>query len=208
MKYTSKSPLLWFLITVLAIAVVSIFGPEVKELGSNVRVVYLHGAWVLAAEVAFFAAAAAGLLGLLLRQDRFHRLSAALGRTGIVFWVTYLPLSMWAMHANWNGLFLSEPRFRLAMVFAIVGILLQAGLWMINTALVTSIANIVFILVLRYIFSQAANIMHPPPSPIFSSGLWQVIFFFLGMNFLALLAAYFLMLFFLKIEQRSAPKPI
>lgn len=204
MNNTPKSPLLWFLITILVISVVAIFGPEVKELGSNVRVVYLHGAWVMAAEVAFFAAAAAGLLGLLLRRDRFHRLSAALGRTGIVFWITYLPLSMWAMHANWNGLFLSEPRFRLAMVFAIVGVLLQAGLWMINTPLVTSIANIVFILVLRYIFSQAANIMHPPPSPIFSSGLWQVIFFFLGMNFLALLAAFFLMLFFLKIEQRGS----
>lgn len=208
MKNTSKSPLFWFLLTVLVIAVVSFFGPEVKELGSNVRVVYLHGAWVMAAEVAFFAAAAAGLLGLLLRREGFHRLSAALGRTGLIFWITYLPLSMWAMHTNWNGLFLSEPRFRLAMIFAVVGLLLQAGLWMMNTPVVTSVGNILFILVLRYIFSQAANIMHPPPSPIFSSGLWQVISFFLGMNFLALLAAFFLMLFFLKIDRRKVVNSI
>jgi hypothetical protein len=89
-----KSPLLYFFITVFAIAVLTFLGPEEKSLGANVRIVYLHGAWVLAAEVAFIAAALAGLLGLVLRRDLFHAWSAALGRTGIVFWVTYLPLSL------------------------------------------------------------------------------------------------------------------
>lgn len=70
-----------------------------------------------------------------------------------------------------NGLFLSEPRFRLALVFAVTGILLQAGLWLLNTSWLTSVASILFIVVLRFVFSQARYIMHPPPSPIFSSGL-------------------------------------
>src|SRR5512133_1911716 len=110
-----KSPLTLFFITILVIALLTFFGPEEKSLGSNVRIVYLHGAWVMAAEAAFIAAALAGLLGLILRREIFHAWSAALGRTGIVFWVTYLPLSMFAMQTNWNGLFLAEPRFRLAM---------------------------------------------------------------------------------------------
>ena len=97
-------------------------GPEEKSLGANVRIVYLHGAWVLTAEIAFFAAALAGLFGLILRKDIFHAWSAALGRTGIIFWVTYLPLSLFAMQSNWNGLFLAEPRFRLAMMFAVTGV--------------------------------------------------------------------------------------
>ncbi len=190
-RYT-RSPLFWFFVVLLVIALLALFGPEEKSLGANVRIVYLHGAWVLSAEIAFLAAGLTGLLGLLTRRAAFHRWSAALGRTGTLFWVTYLPLSLWAMQANWNGLFLAEPRFRLALIFAVTGTLLQIGLWLFAIPWLTSAANLIFIVVLRYTFSQAANVMHPPPSPIFSSGLWQVIAFFLALNLLTLLAAYLL----------------
>jgi hypothetical protein len=194
------SPLVYFLLTVLAIALLTFLGPEEKSLGSNVRIVYLHGAWVLAAQVAFIAAALAGLLGLVLHRDLFYAWSAALGRTGIIFWVTYLPLSLFAMQTNWNGLFLAEPRFRLAMIFAVTGILLQVGLWLFNIPWLTSLANIAYIITLRVIFASAQNIMHPPPSPIFSSGLWNVIGFFVGLNILAWVAGYFLTRFFLTLK--------
>ncbi len=108
-----KSPIILFLVTVIIISLLALFGPEEQSLGSNVRIVYLHGAWVLSAELAFLAAGLAGLIGLVSKKDLFHNWSAALGRTGIFFWVTYIPLSLWAMESNWNGLFLSEPRFRL-----------------------------------------------------------------------------------------------
>ncbi|HNJ15337.1 MAG TPA: hypothetical protein PLN43_17275 [Anaerolineales bacterium] len=196
----TKSPLLFFLLTIGAIALLALFGPEEQSLGSNVRIVYLHGAWVLTAELAFAAAALTGLLGLLLKNDQLHAWSAALGRTGIVYWLTYLPLSLFAMQANWNGLFLAEPRFRLAMVFAITGILLQAGLWLFNISWLTSLGNIIFIVVLRVIFSTAQNIMHPPPSPIFNSGNYVIIGFFVGLNLLAWLAAYFLARWFLQLK--------
>jgi hypothetical protein len=195
------SPIIYFFITVLAIALLTFLGPEEKSLGSNVRIVYLHGAWVLAAEVAFIAAAISGLLGLVLRRELFHAWSAALGRTGIVFWVTYLPLSMFAMQSNWNGLFLAEPRFRLAMIFAVTGILLQAGLWLFNISWLTSLANIAYIITLRVIFTSAQNIMHPPPSPIFNSGNYFIIGFFIGLNIFAWVAAYFLTRWFLSIGE-------
>src|SRR5574338_686273 len=143
-----KSPLTLFFMTVIVIALLALFGPEEKSLGASVRIVYLHGAWVLAAELAFVAAGLAGLIALITRRPAFHQWSAALGRTGIVFWVTYLPLSLWAMQSNWNGLFLSEPRFRLAAIFAVTGVLLQIGLWLIDTDWITLLANILFILVL------------------------------------------------------------
>ena len=199
-----RTPLILFIATVILIAVLALFGPEEKTLGSNVRIVYLHGAWVLAAEVAFFAAAIAGAIGLIAKRISFHRWSAALGRTGIFFWLTYLPLSLWAMESNWNGLFLSEPRFRLAAIFAVTGILLQLGLWIINIDWVTSLANILFIIVLRVSFSSASNIMHPPPSPIFNSGNYLIIGFFLAMIILTLVAAYFLTLVFLNLGKESA----
>ena len=198
----TKSPLLFFFITLAVIVLLTLFGPEEKSLGSNVRIVYLHGAWVMTAEVAFIAAALAGLLGLVLKKDLFHAWSAALGRTGIIFWLTYLPLSLFAMQANWNGLFLAEPRFRMAMIFAVTGLLLQAGLWLFNINWLTSLSNILYIIVLRVVFATAENIMHPPPSPIFSSGLWNIILFFVGLNLLAWVAGYFLTRWFLNLSNR------
>jgi hypothetical protein len=204
-----KSPLTNFFIAIFLIAILALFGPEEQSLGSNVRLVYLHGAWVLTAEIAFIAAALAGLLGLVLKRDLFHTWSAALGRTGIIFWVTYLPLSLFAMQANWNGLFLAEPRFRLAMIFAITGVLLQLGLWVFNLPWLTSLGNILYIIALRVIFSSAENIMHPPPSPIFNSGNYTIIGFFVALILLTWLAAYFLtrLLLGLKPSDQTQPKP-
>jgi len=195
-----KSPLTLLFITVIVIALLALFGPEEQSLGSNVRIVYLHGAWVLAAEVAFLAAGVTGLIALVMKRDNFHNWSAALGRTGIIFWVTYLPLSLWAMQANWNGLFLVEPRFRLALIFAVTGVLLQVGLWILNMDWITSLANIIYIVVLRVIFSTAYNVMHPPPSPIFNSGNYAIIGFFVSMILLSMLAAYFLTKWFLVLR--------
>jgi hypothetical protein len=200
------SPPILFFGTVLAIAILALFGPEEQSLGSNVKIVYLHGAWVLAAELAFAAAALVGLLALALRRERLHRWSAALGRTGIVFWLTYLPLSLWAMQANWNGLFLAEPRFRLALIFAVTGTLLQIGLWLIHVDWLTSLANLIFFIALRVVFSTASNVMHPPPSPIFNSGLWNIILFFVVLNLLAWLAAYFLTRVFLSYRSDRSGK--
>jgi hypothetical protein len=106
------------------------------------------------------------------------------------------------MQTNWNGLFLAEPRFRLALIFAVTGVLLQVGLWLINTDWITSLANVIYIVALRVVFAGAENVMHPPPSPIFNSGNYAIIGFFLALISLSLLAAYFLTRWFLKVTPR------
>jgi len=191
-----------FFITIIVIALLALFGPEEKSLGASVRIVYLHGAWVLAAELAFVAAALAGLLGLITRRANLHHWSAALGRTGIFFWVTYLPLSLWAMQSNWNGLFLAEPRFRLALIFAVTGVLLQLGLWLVSIQWITSLSNLLFIIALRVVFATAENVMHPPPSPIFNSGNYAIIGFFTALIMLSLVASFFLTRAFLETSSR------
>ncbi len=187
-----KSPFFWFLFALLLAAGLTALGPEERALGANVRIVYLHGAWLLGAEVALSAAGAAGLLGLLFRHQPAHRWSAALGRSGIFFWITALPLSLWAMQANWNGLFLAEPRFRLAVIFAIAGVLLQIGLALIARPALTSLVNLLFVVALRIGLSQASYVMHPPPSPIFGSASTAIQLYFIGLAFLILAAAYYL----------------
>jgi hypothetical protein len=106
--------------------------------------------------------------------------------------VTYLPLSLWAMQANWNGLFLSEPRFRVAVIFAVTGVLLQVGLALLARPVFTSLFNVLFFVALRVGLAQAGYVLHPPPSPIFSSGIVSLQLYFIGLIFLTAVAAYFM----------------
>lgn len=184
-----RATVLWFLLTLAAIAGLTALGPAEKSLGANVRVVYLHGAWVWTSLAAFILAAAAGLAGLLSRRGRFHRWSRALGRTGLFFWITYLPLSMWAMQTNWNGLFLAEPRWRLGLVYALGGLLLQIGLALVEEPAWASAGNLLYALSLAYSLSQTRQIMHPS-APIAESGSLRIQLFFAGLVILCLLAAW------------------
>jgi hypothetical protein len=187
-----KSPFFWFILALLTTAGLTALGPQDKSLGDNVRIVYLHGAWALTAEAALGLSAAAGLFGILFRHEALHRWSAALGYTGLFFWVTYLPLSLWAMQANWNGLFLAEPRFRVAVIFSVTGVLLQIGLTLLARPAFTSLFNVLFFVALRIGLSRADYVMHPPPSPIFNSGILSLQLFFVGITFLTMSSAYFL----------------
>lgn len=180
-------PIIFLLLFVL-IGVATIFGPSEQSLGDNVRLVYLHGAWVWTAMLAFLAAAIAGLIGLILRELKIHRWSSAIGQAGLLFWITYLPLSLWTMQANWNGLYLAEPRWRIGVHYAIIGLLLQAGLIFLRRPPVNSAANILFLAALLGSLSQAEQVMHPP-SPIMTSESDTIRFFFFGLTALCLAAA-------------------
>ena len=187
MKLTS--PLFLFLLILLIIAGVTYLGPAEATLGTNVRVVYLHGAWVWASMMAFIVAGAAGLLAFIMRREILHHWSRAIGRTGLIFWITYLPISLWAMQTNWNGLFLAEPRWRVALVFAVGGLLLQIGLTLLENTAWASGFNATYIAALLIVLQTTANIMHPP-APMLESDAWRIQFYFFGLTALALLAAW------------------
>jgi hypothetical protein len=184
----SKSPGLWFVIFLAAALAAAAFAPLEKTLGMNARLVYFHGAWVWAALVAFVAAAILGLAGLVLRRAELHHWSLALGRTAIVFWLAFLPMSLLVMQANWNGLFLDEPRFRVPLNFAIVGILLQVGVSFFPPAW-ASAANLVFGVALLVGLRNAGTVLHPE-SPIFGSGATGIQLYFAGLVILLSLAAW------------------
>ena len=164
----TKSTRLRLLVTLVAIAGFTAIGPPEKTLGANARLVYLHGVWVWTALAAFMAAGMAGVWGLITHREALQRWSRSLGRTGLIFWITYLPISLWAMETNWNGLFLAEPRWRLAVIFAIGGLLLQAGLSLVDRPAWASAANLVYLLVLLLALQTTENVMHPP-GPILHS---------------------------------------
>lgn len=176
---------LWLLLTLVAIAVFTAFSPLEKTLGVNARVVYLHGAWVWAALASLLGAGLVGLLGLLLRRERLHAWSLALGRAGLLMWVLFLPQSLVVMQANWNGLFLDEPRFRIPLNLAVVGLLLQVGLAFFPVGGWTSLGNLAYAAAVLVVMTSVQAILHPE-SPIFTSGERQIQLFFLGLLILLL----------------------
>jgi hypothetical protein len=138
--------------------------------------------------LAFIAAAIAGLLGLLLRNLSLHRWSSSLGQTGLLFWITYLPLSLWTMQANWNGLYLAEPRWRIGLHYALIGLLLQVGLVFLRRPPAFSLANTLYLAALLWSLGRAEQVMHPP-SPIMSSGSDAIRIFFFVLTALCLALA-------------------
>jgi hypothetical protein len=131
---------------------------------------------------AFILAAIVGSAGLITRQNALRQWSRAFGRTGLLFWVTYLPISLWAMQTNWNGLFLAEPRWRFAMVFAITGILLQLGLSFLPVVW-TSLGNIMYIIALFVVLRATENVMHPP-GPMLESDFGRIQIYFYALTLL------------------------
>jgi hypothetical protein len=191
-------------LTLAAITGLAAAGPLEKSLGANVRVVYLHGAWVWTALLFFAAAGLAGAVGLALQREGLHAWSGALGRTGLLFWITYLPLSMWAMQANWNGLFLAEPRWRLGLAFAAGGILLQIGVALLERPAWTSAGNLLFFAILALTLPRVQQIMHPS-SPILQSGSQTIQLFFFSLVLLCLLAA--IQVSALWVKRPNLPQP-
>ena len=174
-------------LTVIAITVITLFGPTERTLGENLRLVVLHGAWVWAGKLLFAAAALAGQFGLILPKTWWSNLSLALGRTGLLFWLTYLPMSLLVQLQNWGGIFWDEPRWRVPFTFGVVGLLLQLGLWVLNQPRLTNVANLAFGVALWWQLGGITNILHPD-SPIFGSGASGIQLFFIALLVLTLLS--------------------
>ena len=183
------SPLVWFLLTLAAIGLITVLSPAERVLGANARIVYLHGAWVWASLAGFTAAALVGLAAWITHRPGLHYWSRALGRTGLFFWITYLPISMVAMQTSWNGLYLAEPRFHLAVIFSISGLLLQIGLALLEHPAWASAANIVYAIALYLALFNTQNVMHPP-SPMMDSEASRIQLYFFVLFALTLLAAW------------------
>ena len=178
----------WILLTLAAIALVTAFGPREQTLGANLRLVTLHGAMVWTGKLVFGAAALAGLAALVSRRRGLAALSQALGRTGLLFWLTYLPMSLLLMQLTWNGLFFDEPRWRVPFSFGVAAVLLQAALWLINHPDLTSLGNLAFGAALWWRMGGLGTVLHPT-SAISASDSLRIQLFFVALLILTLLFA-------------------
>ncbi len=155
-------------LTLALIGLVTVLAPAERTLGSGLRLVLLHGAWVWSGKLFFAAAALTGLIAFF-RPQGWAAWSRILGWCGLIFWLTYLPMSLLVQQQNWGGIFWDEPRWRIPFTFGVVGALLQAGLAVLARPRLTGLANAAFGAALWLALGGAENILHPD-SPVAQSG--------------------------------------
>jgi hypothetical protein len=159
------------------VIVLALVAPRDTTLQESSPIVYLHGALVWTAILAFTTAAALGLAGLISGRQPLHAWSGALARTGLLFWIIYIPVGMWASKVTWNGVPLGDPRFRAAFQILVLagGFQLTAALWgtgtRLSSALNVALAAIIWILTLTM-----QDVMHPQ-NPMASSASTIQFFF-------------------------------
>ena len=177
------------LITLVIIAVAALLSPAEETLGWLMKLVFLHGTWVWAGILVYGLATLTGLVGLVAlltkRSAQWARLSQAFGWTGLFFWLTYLPMSMIVTYLSWGGFFFAEPRWRIPLTFAVGGILLQAGLYVMGDLRLTTLGNLLFGAALWASVLNVESVLHPD-SPVSNSGSALIQVTFIGMLLLAL----------------------
>ena len=165
----TKLPLWQPALVVLAgeVLAVLLIPPE-QTLGTGIRLIYFHGTWIWTGIGLSVLAAIFGLIAVALRKETLHRISAALGRSGLVFLLTYLPMAMLVMKLVWNGFFFTEPRWSIPFSLTIACLLFQVGVLFVNQRVLTSLANLSFGVILVYNLTTLKSVLHPD-SPVFTS---------------------------------------
>lgn len=155
---TRKLPLLIILCLLIGLILI-IIAPDDRELGSMLKLIYLHGALT---NTGLFLFTLAGLIGLvaLFRNIPLSFLYAFM-KTAIVFWVIATIMGNIASQIVWGGLVLSEPRFQNSILIAILSI----SVYFISTAVestrVKSLLGIGLAAAVWIFMSRAGRILHP-----------------------------------------------
>ena len=177
------------LVTLVLIAAAALLSPAEETLGWLMKLVFLHGTWVWTGILLYGLAGVTGFVGfsalLTGRGALWARLSQTFGLTSLFFWLTYLPMSMIVTYLSWGGFFFAEPRWRIPLTFAVGGILLQAGLYVMSDLRLTTLSNLIFGAALWASVLNVESVLHPD-SPVSNSGSMLIQAFFMGMLLLAL----------------------
>lgn len=180
----SKTNFSWLPISLTAtlagIILVTVAAPLEQTLGVNIRMIYLHGAWVWASLVLFGTSALFAAAWLLSLREPLYRWMTAISRIALLFWLLYLPQSLMVMKANWGGYYFSEPRWQVPLAFAVIGVLLQLGLALVNNRLLTAAGTLLFAPVLFWRILSLQSVLHPD-SPIQQSSSSPMQLFFLAL---------------------------
>ncbi len=188
------------LVLLLGVALMIIFAPEERTLGSGIRSVYLHVGLIWAGLFGFVVTAVLGLGVLLTEKRPWQRWLLHVSWVALGFYAAGIFMSMVASADNWGAVFLQEPRMAASLNgLAIATILLVVGSWQpwprLRGAMAASI-----IFVLLWLNLRAELVLHPP-NPIANSNATPIQLTFLLVTVLFILLASWLVWL---LHQRTA----
>ncbi len=160
--------------------------PEDKELGSVLKLIYLHGALI---DTGLFLFTAVGLVGLmsLFRNGSGFSLLFAIEKTAIIFWITATIAGNITSQLAWGGIFWNEPRLNATVFISLISI----SIYFISSASenpkIISFLGIGLALSVWLLIIRAGRVMHPD-NP-FSVSESTIRFFFVIITLVFLIAS-------------------
>jgi hypothetical protein len=182
----------WFwsipLALLLGVALIFVFAPEERTLGSGIRSVYLHVGLIWTGLFGFVMTAVLGIGILFTEKPLWWRWFSPVSWVALGFYAAGIFMSMVASADNWGAAFLQEPRMAASLNgLAIATIVLILGSWQpwprLRGALAASI-----IFVLLWLNLRAELVLHPP-NPIANSNATPIQLTFLLVTILFILLA-------------------
>jgi len=137
--------------------------PNDVTLARTSKVVYIHGASVWTAMLALTAAGFAGFVALVWVKRRavLNVWTLALSRTGLLFWVATLLISMIASRMAWNAVFLAEPRYTMMFRVLAVGVIVQVIILLVDRPVVSGALHVAQAVILWALLLTTPSILHP-----------------------------------------------
>ncbi len=161
-----------------------LLSPEDKELGTILKLIYLHSALVTSGLSLFTAAGLVSLISLFKSEMKFKMLFA-IEKTAIIFWVAATIIGDMTSLFAWGGINIGEPRFATTIIISMV----SAGIYFISTAIdshkIISLLGIGLALSVWALMGSAGKILHPDNPFEESEPSIRIFFFLITLVFLA-----------------------
>lgn len=160
--------------------------PEDIQLGSVLKLVYLHGALI---STALFLFTAVGFVSLIsfFRKNAGFSLLFAIEKTAIIFWIAATVAGNITSQLAWGGIFLGEPRLQATILISLISI----SIYFISSALdnpkIISFLGIGLALSVWALMIRAGRVMHPD-NPFSVSG-FSIRFFFVAITVVFLITS-------------------
>lgn len=181
-----------------------LLSPVDKELGSVLKLIYFHGALIVAGLFLFTGAGLVSLISLFRKSSDFSLLFA-IEKTAVVFWAAATIAGNIASQLAWGGILWSEPRLQATIIISFISL----SIYLISSATenlrTISFLGIGLTLSVWFLMIRAARIMHPD-NP-FSVSESSIRFFFILITLVFLISSILVVRWISKKENMHSPKP-
>jgi len=182
-KIPKKVPLA-LILTLFIGSLLVILSPEDRELGSILKLIYLHGALITAGLSLFTAAGIVSIISLFRSRMKF-KLLFAIEKTAVIFWVAATIIGDFTSVLAWGGINPGEPRFAATIIIS----MLSVGVYFISTSIenpkLISLLGIGLAISVWAIMGSAGRILHPDNPFGASEPSIRIFFFLITLVFLA-----------------------